>query len=142
MIKRFKNTFIDIKIVVVIKIVSRRDWHRMMIHVFFEAIAHLSISIERMKIIDNQIVFKTHECESCALSKAYKIIFRLFINVETSNKFFFRVIYNLMQLFIAFNKDEWIFHFVCHSIDFNLMYIHFKKSNVTNIIKKSFQCYY
>ena len=42
----------------------------MMIHVSFKAIVHLSISIENMKIIDDQIdqiVFKIHECELCEL---------------------------------------------------------------------------
>ena len=137
-IKKFKNTFVDIKIAIVIKIASRRDWHRMMIHVFFETIVHLSISIEKIKITNNQFVLKTHKCESCALSKAHRIISRLSINVETSNKLFFRVIYDLMQLFTTFNKHEQISHFVCHSIDFNMIYIHSRKSNVTNIIKKAF----
>ena len=35
-IKRFKNIFVDIKIVAVIKIALRRNWHWMMIHVFLK----------------------------------------------------------------------------------------------------------
>ena len=54
----------------------------MLAHVFFDAIYHLKKTAEKMKISNDlddldssdSDVLKIHECESCVLSKAHKII--------------------------------------------------------------------
>jgi hypothetical protein len=124
-----------------IKSETAYQWHQLMTHASSEVIQHLKTSAEeeKMKITDksDNSVLKTHECESCALSKMHKIIFRSAENVETSDKSFFRVTYDLIQLGPAFNKNEWVSHFACHAIDFNLVFTHEKKSDASRIVREA-----
>ena len=62
-----------------------------------------------MTIIDtidfNEAVFKINKCKICALAKAHKLIFRFSAKSKISNKLFFRVTYDLIQLNIIMNKN-------------------------------------
>jgi hypothetical protein len=122
-----------------IKSETAYQWHQLMTHASSEVIQHLKTSAEKMKITDksDNLVLKTHECESCALSKMHKIISRSAKNVETSDKSFFRVTYDLMQLGLVFNKNEWVSHFACHAIDFNLVFTHEKKFDASRIVREA-----
>jgi hypothetical protein len=81
-----------------------------MTHASKDAIQHLKKSAEKVKIdnsvLKNNSVSKINECESCALSKMHRIIFKSADNAESFDKSFFRVTYDLMQLSLVFNKDE------------------------------------
>jgi succinate dehydrogenase/fumarate reductase-like Fe-S protein len=99
-----------------------------MTHVSRDVIQHLKSSAERVKMIDNHLnknnhsdrdshsnrdnqsdsenVSKFNECETCALFKAHRIIFRLSNIAETSDKSFYRITYDLMQLSSALSRDE------------------------------------
>jgi succinate dehydrogenase/fumarate reductase-like Fe-S protein len=55
---------------------------------------------------DKKNVLKINECETCALFKAHRIIFRLSDIAETFDKSFYRITYDLMQLFSVLSKDE------------------------------------
>ena len=94
-----------------------------------------------MTIIDaidfSEAVFKINKCEICALAKAYKLIFRSFAKSETSDKSFFRIMYDLIQLNIVMNKDQWISHVSCFEYDFHLIYTHAHKSEASEIIIKA-----
>lgn len=87
-----------------------------------------------MEISDDIIVLNTSQCKPCALAKAHRIISRFSDNAEISDKSFYRIIYDLMQLTIIINKDEWVSHFACHAIDFNMIFTHPKKSDATKIV--------
>ena len=62
-----------------------------------------------MKIIDIKdaahAVSKINKCEIYALAKAHKIVSRFTAKAETSDKLFFRITYDLIQLNAAMNKN-------------------------------------
>ena len=124
------------------KVATAYEWHQMLAHAFSEVIQHLEASAEGVKISDkdakgNINVPKTNECESCALSKAHRVISRSPDNAETFTKPFYRVTYDLMQLTPALNKDEWISHFACHATDFNMVFTHQRKSEAIRIVREA-----
>jgi hypothetical protein len=130
-----------------------------MTHVSRDAIQHLKSSAERMKMIDSHLdrdnhsdrnshsdrdsqsdrenVSKINECETCALFKAHRIISRSSDIAETSDKSFYRITYDLMQLSSALSRDEWVSHFACYVIDFNLIFTHVKKFDASRIIRET-----
>jgi hypothetical protein len=77
-----------------------------MTHASRNAIQHLKKLAEKMKISNDELILKINECELCVLFKVHRVIFRSSDNAESSDKFFFRVTYDLMQLDFAFNRDE------------------------------------
>ena len=93
-----------------------------------------------MKIIDIKdaayAVSKINKCKICALAKAHKIIFRFSAKAKTSNKSFFNVTYNLIQLNAIMNKNQWISHVACFEYNFYLMFTHAYKSEAIEILIK------
>ena len=91
-----------------------------------------------MKIIDikdvTHAVFKINKCKMCVLAKAHKIVFRFSAKTKTSDKSFFRITYDLIQLNAAMNKNQWIFHVACFEYDFHLMFTYAHKSEVIEIL--------
>jgi hypothetical protein len=105
-----------------------------MTHVSRDAIQHLKSSAEKIKMIDShsdrnsqldrdnhldrdsysdkdsqldrENVSKINECETCALFKSYRIISRSSNITETSDKLFYRITYDLMQLSSILSRDE------------------------------------
>ena len=82
------------------------EWHQLMAHAYNKAIQHLPVAAEGVVVSNKNKVPPTNECETYTLSKAYRIVSRSLAKSETSNKPFFRVIYDLIQINTAFNKDE------------------------------------
>jgi hypothetical protein len=135
-----------------------------MTHVSRDVIQHLKSSAEKIKMIDSHSdknshldrdnhsdrdshsdknsqsnknnVSKINERETCTLFKAHRIIFRSSDIAETSDKSFYRITYNLMQLSSALSRDKWISHFTCYVIDFNLIFTHVKKSDASRIMRE------
>ena len=93
-----------------------------------------------MKIIDIKdaahAIFKINKCEICALVKVHKIVSRFSAKAETSNKSFFRITYDLIQLNAAMNKNQWISHVACFEYDFHLMFTHAHKIKAIEILIK------
>ncbi len=119
------------------KVTKIMNWHRIMKHAFNEAIQHLQAAAEKMIMSDVKIMSKTHQCETCSLSKIHKIISRSSDNAEISSISVYRIIYDLMIMSSIYNKNEWIFHFACHAIDFNMIFTHSRKRNATKIIRQT-----
>ena len=78
-----------------------------MIHAFFETIMHLENFINDVIINDvtTAKIFKTNDCETCALIKSHVQISRIFHKFETFDKFFNRISFDLMQFNISYNGD-------------------------------------
>ena len=87
-------------------------------------------------VSDKNKVPPTNECETYALLKAYRIVSRSPAKSETSNKPFFRVIYDLVQINTAFNKDEWISYLADDVYDFQIIFTHRYKSTAFNAVRK------
>ena len=75
----------------------------MLVYSKSEMIKNLKKSMNEMKIFNKQISYK---CEICALLKAHKLVFRFIEKLNHFNKFFHRVIYNLMQFIVVINKNK------------------------------------
>ena len=106
------------------------DWHQFFIHVNNEIIQHLIIIVEKMKFINKESVFKTNKCEKCAFFKAHKIVSRFFEKSKTSEKSFFWITYDFVVMNTIMNKNQWISHVTCFTIDFHMIYIHLNKIQI------------
>ena len=113
---------------------SQEDWHQRLAHASEDAIKHLKMSAEGVKVIDGRVP-KTNECETCALSKAHQIISQSSDKSEYSDNFFHRITYDLMQFTTTMNKDQWTSHVACAATDFNLGFTHPRKSDAVSIIQ-------
>ena len=72
------------------------EWHQLMAYAHNKAIQHLPVAAKGVVVSDKNKVPPTNECETCALSKAHRIVSRSPAKLETSNKPFFRVTYDLI----------------------------------------------
>ena len=108
----------------------------MLTYINNEIIQHLQTIIKKIKIIDFSIsMSKTHECETCAFFKMYKIVFHFYKKKQNFNRLFFRIIYDLIFMFKNLNDYEWISHLTCSQIDFNLIYTHKIKNETQAMIR-------
>ena len=87
-----------------------------------------------MKFIDKESVSKINKCETCTFIKTHKIVSRSFEKSKTSKKSFFRITYDLVVMNTIMNKNQWIFHVTCFTIDFHLIYIHSNKIQITETL--------
>ena len=116
------------------------QWHQMLAHASNDAIQHLQVSAEGVKIANlaaAPTIPKTNEYETCALSKMHRIISSSAENAETAALPFHRIAYDLIPLNPSYNKDEWVSHFACHWTDFNMVFTYPKKSDATRIVKEA-----
>jgi hypothetical protein len=73
----------------------------------------------------------------CVMIKMHRIVFRSSAKKETSDESFFRVTYDLMFLNKSdLNDHEWVSHFVCSIIDFNIVDSHRIKSKAIDLMKQ------
>ena len=110
------------------------DWHQLLAHANNEIIQHLTTAAEEMKFINQESVFKINKCEECAFAKVHKIVSRFFDKSETSEKSFFCITYDLIVINTAMNKNQWIFHITCFTIDFHMIYIHLSKVQIIEML--------
>ena len=75
----------------------------MLVRLENEITKNLKKSMNEIKVFDEQI---SNKCETCALFKAYKLIFCFIEKSKHFNKSFHRVINNLMQFIAIINKNK------------------------------------
>ena len=66
-------------------------------------IKNLKKSMNKVKIFDKKI---SNKCESCALFKTHRLVFRFIGKSKHFNKSSHRVIYDFMQFIVVMNKDK------------------------------------
>ena len=76
----------------------------MLAHSEREIIQNFENFVNEMKITSDEKI--PNKCETCALFKAHRLVFRFIEKSEFFNKFFHRIIYDLMQLIAVMNKDK------------------------------------
>ena len=74
-----------------------------------------------------------NECEKCVFFKIYKIVSRSFEKSKISNKSFYRIIYDFIDITTILNKHKWISHVVCFEINFYMIYTHENKKSIIKI---------
>ena len=113
-------------------------WHEVLAHANKKIIQHLQSAAAGVKVIDSSIsMFKTYECETCALFKMHRIIFRSHDKKENFNQSFFRIIYDLIAMSKVLNGHEWISHLACSYNDFNMIYTHKIKDETQAMVRQS-----
>lgn len=118
---------------------TAQEWHRIMGHPAQKTIAHLQQATDGIVVTDSAAsVPKTSGCETCALSKAQRIISKTAKRVEISDLPFHRVTCDLMPFSTALNGDQWTTHLSCYRYDFNLVYTHRYKSDAPRIVLSAF----
>ena len=80
-----------------------------------------------MKFINKNKMFLINKCEKCVFFKIYKIVSRSFEKSKISNKLFYWIIYNFIDITTILNKHKWISHVVYFEIDFYIIYTHKNK---------------
>ena len=113
---------------------STSEWHQLLAHANNEAIQHLQQAVEGVELINRDKVPLTNKCEECALSKAHRIVSRSPEKSETSNKPFYRITYDLIDMTTALNKHKWISHIACSETDFHMIYTHESKGSATEVL--------
>ena len=120
-----------------IKSATVDHWHQLLAHPSNDVIQHLDAAAEGVRIINQGTVPKTHECETCALSKMHRIVSRSHEKEENSptNAPFFRISYDLIAMTTAMNGQKWVSHFACTTHDFNLVYTHKSKDEASAMVR-------
>ena len=72
------------------------EQHQLIAHAHNKAIQYLPVAAEGVVVSNKNKVPPTNKCETYTLLKAYRIVSRSLAKLETSNKPFFRVIYDLI----------------------------------------------
>ena len=138
-IKITANVF-NAKVVSIIKFEISYKWHQLLAYASSEIIKHFAQVAEEVKIIDIKnaayAVSKINKCKICALAKAHKIVSRFSAKAKTSDKLFFCITYDLIQLNAIMNKNQWISHIACFEYDFYLVFIHAHKLKAIEIFIK------
>ena len=121
---------------VTIRKIFTLKWHQLFAHANNNAIQHLQQAAEKMKFINKNKMFLINKCEKCALFKIHKIVSRSFEKSKISNKSFYRIIYDFIDMTTILNKHKWIFYVACFEIDFHMIYTHEnKKSTIEMLIR-------
>lgn len=114
---------------------TAEKWHRTLAHANSEVIEHLQSNVEGISVTSDLSVPKTAQCQTCALSKAHKIISRSPDKEEDSQKPFFRISFDLIEMQRAYNQDKWVSHFTCTKTDFTFVFTHPNKSDILYLIQ-------
>jgi hypothetical protein len=85
---------------------------------------------------ENNSIFKTIECETCAFIKIHQMIFRRLDHSESTRYSLNRIEFDLISMIEIYNDDKWINNFVCYHIHMNLVWTHSRKNDALSIIKK------
>ena len=107
-----------------------------MIYVNNNVIQHLQQIVEKMKFINKNKMFLINKCKKCVFFKTHKIVFKSSKKFEISNKFFYRIIYDFIDMTTTLNKNKWISHVTCFEIDFHMIYTHENKKSIIEIFIK------
>ena len=120
--------------IVIVRKDSISEWYQLLAHANNDAIQHLQKIAEKMKLINKNKMSLTSKCEECALFKAHKIVFKSSEKFKISNKSFYRIIYNLINMTTTLNKHKWISHVKCFETDFHMIYTHENKEQITKML--------
>ena len=120
--------------VVIVRQESIVEWHQLLAHASNDAIQHLQEVAEEMKLTNKNKMLLTNKCEECALFKAHKIVFKFSAKSEISDKSFYRIIYDLIDMTTTLNKHKWISHVRCFETDFHMIYTHESKDQITKML--------
>ncbi|KAG7007910.1 hypothetical protein G7Y79_00008g025480 [Physcia stellaris] len=119
---------------VIVRKGSTLEWHQLLAHANNDAIQHLQEAAEGVELTNKDKVPLTNKCEKCALSKAHRIVSRSPEKSETSNKPFYRITYDLIDMTTALNKHQWISHVACSETGFHMIYTHESKGQATEVL--------
>ncbi|KAG6995781.1 hypothetical protein G7Y79_00042g078860 [Physcia stellaris] len=113
---------------------STLEWHQLLAHANNDAIQHLQEAAEGVELTNKDKVPLTNKCEECALSKAHRIVSKSPVKSETSDKPFYRITYDLIDMTTALNKHKWISHVACSETGFHMIYTHESKGQATEVL--------
>lgn len=94
------------------------QWHQLLAHAGGDAIQRLTKAVEGVEVTDSNKTPTTNQCEVCAHSKAHRIVSRSPFKAETSDKPFYRITYDLIELKPSLNGHRYVSHIACESTEF------------------------
>jgi hypothetical protein len=108
----------------------------MLEHSRSKIIAYFAEKVNKIKVDDLETTSSINKCETCALIKTHKIVFRRIDQKESIDYSLNRIDYDLISMNEKYNKNFWINHFVNFYIKMNFVYIYFRKNDVLSIIRE------
>jgi hypothetical protein len=111
---------------------SASAWHLKLGHAGPEAIAHLSEAMIEAKVDEKGP--STTECETCAVSKAYKIVSRR--PTPPTEKPYKRIHWDLIKMTAAYNGNWYISHIMCDWTAMNHLYTQQTKTQSLQTLKQ------
>ena len=119
---------------VIVRKIFTLKWHQFFVHANNDVIQHLQQIVEKMKFINKNKMFLINECEKCVFFKIHKIVSRSLEKLKISNKSFYRIIYDFIDITTTLNKHKWISHVACFEIDFHMIYTHKNKKSIIKML--------
>ena len=116
--------------------------HRILGHPGQEVIDHLEANVDGISVAQGDSVPSTVQCESCALSKAKRVISRRSDVEYEATEPLSRVAFDLIHNIEAYNGNRYISHFRCFSTAMNFSYSHNTKDQSVEIIAQFIQLAY
>ena len=81
-------------------------WYQLFVYINNDVVQHLQQIAEEIKLTNNNKMPLINKCEKYALFKTYKIVSKLFEKSKISNKWFYRIIYDFIDITTALNKHK------------------------------------
>jgi hypothetical protein len=108
----------------------------MLNHSRSKIIAHLVERVDEIKIDDLDSASSINRCETCALIKTHKIVFRRLEQKKSIDYSLSRIDYDLISMNEKYNENFWINHFVDFCTRMNFVYTHSRKNDVFLMIRE------
>jgi excinuclease UvrABC ATPase subunit len=86
-------------------VITSREWHEMLEHSRSKIIAHLAERVDEVKIDDFESASSINKCETCALIKTHKIVFRRIDQKKSIDHSLSRIDYDLISMNEKYNDD-------------------------------------
>ena len=116
--------------------VSAVKWHAILGHLGPETIAHLKKAVGGAKI--NGRGPNTIKCQTCAQIKVHEIVSRRIEKENPAELPLKRVIWDLIKINPAYNKNKWVSHFTCYKTHIDFIYCHTRKNRALETIIEFF----
>jgi Reverse transcriptase (RNA-dependent DNA polymerase)/GAG-pre-integrase domain len=113
---------------------TAKQWHHILGHPAYEAIANLANSASNISVDISEPCPSTCECEPCALSKAKRIISRDPSHEEPTDTPFGRISFDLIPMENGYNSTSYLSHIACCETNYTLLDHHFEKRDAVDIL--------
>jgi hypothetical protein len=108
----------------------------MLEHSRSKIVVHLAERVNEIKVDELESASSTTRCETCALIKTHKIVFRRIEHDKSIDHSLSRIDYDFISMNEKYNENYWVNHFVDFYIKMNFVYTHSRKNDAFSMIRE------